>query len=346
MNVSQDRPPEPPLSPSPPPLPVQRRKKRVPVFLWILLGVSLLLNAIWVAGRTSFNWIEVGSREYPPVEATLAWGNSEAEAKVAVLSLKGVILDEATQTLFGEELSPVAKLIGEIQAVTMDRSYDGILLYVDSPGGGVTASDEIYEALMAFKASDPDRKLVVHIQDMAASGGYYAALAADEIVAQPTSVVGSIGVLISAVNFHKLGEKLGIADVTLASSDNKALLNALEPVDPEHTEILQSLVDDMYERFRSLVLAHRPFTAEFADENFLMDGRVFTLPSAMELGLVDRMGYEETSRETLEELLQVENAAFYDVSYEAPSFSLFSAKAPQVKLPTMPRSRLMYLWTP
>jgi protease-4 len=228
----------------------------------------------------------------------------------------------------------------------MDPEYDAILLNIDSPGGGVTASDEIYRALMGFRESHPDRKIVVHIQDMAASGGYYAALAADQIVAQPTSIVGSIGVLISAVNFHKLGEKLGVEDVTLASSDNKALLNALDPVDPEHTAILQQVVDDMYSRFRSLVLQHRPITEEFAEQHQLLDGRIFTLPDALDFGLVDRVGYGEVSRQAVLDLLNVGSAAFYEVSYASPSFSLFSAKGPELKLPALPRSRFMYLWTP
>lgn len=344
MNITPaDSPTEPQ---SPPPLPVVPRRKRVPVFVWILLGVSLLVNLIWLQSRFSFSMLEGGIREFPAVDQTLAWGDAGAEAQVAVLRLDGVILDEATQTFFGEEPSPVAKLISEIQAVTMDPEMDAILLKIDSPGGGVTASDEIYRALMAFKESRPDRRIVAHIQDMAASGGYYAALAADEIVAQPTSLVGSIGVIISAINLHKLGEKLGIEDVTLASSENKALLNALDPVDPEHTAILQEVVDRMYDRFRMLVLQHRPFDAEFADQNRLLDGRVFTLPAAQDLGLVDRTGYEETSRQAVAELLGVETAGFYEISMSRPGFSWLTAESPQIRLPRPPRTRFMYLWTP
>jgi protease-4 len=346
MNLNADSSTDSSSSPPPPPLPRRRAKRRIPVILWILLGASVLGNMFWFASRRTFTWFEGGIREYPPVEATLAWGDASDPVQVAVLSLEGVILDEANPTLFGEEPSPVARLISEIQAVTVDPSYNAILLNVDSPGGGVTASDEIYRALMRFKESNPDRKLVVHVQDMAASGGYYASLAADQIVAQPTSIVGSIGVLISAVNFHKLGEKLGIQDVTLASSDNKALLNALDPVNPEHMAILQEVVDDMYDRFRTLVIEHRPFDEEFADTHHLMDGRIFTVTDALGLGLVDRVGYQDLSRQTVMELLGVSSAAFYDISFSSPSFSWFSAKSPKISLPTLPRSRLMYLWTP
>ena len=310
MTDVSDLPVDPPLR-RPPPLPANSKPKRRHWMLWLVFGFSLLLNLLWLNGGFSFGWMEVGSREYPDVDATLAWGDSGAEAKVAVLRLQGVILREGTSTLFGEEVDPVTQLLGEIQAVTMDPSYDAILLMVDSPGGGVTASDDIYRALMAFKGSRADR-----------------------IVAQPTSLVGSIGVMMSALNMHKLGEKLGIEDVTLASSDNKALLNALQPVDPEHREILQQVVDDMYDRFRMLVLKHRPFDAEFADEHHLLDGRVFTLPAARELGLVDDVGYEDTARITLMTLLGADSVALYDVSYVLPGFSLFSARAPQVNTPS------------
>jgi len=343
MTTEPDLPVDPPLRRPPPPLP--RRRRRVPIFLWILLGLSLLVNFLALGGGFSSNWMEVPAREFPEIDATLAWGNPGEEARVAVLRLEGVIRREGAQTLFGKEIDPVTRLLTEIQAVTVS-DYDAILLEVDSPGGGVTASDDIYRALMAFKESDPARKIVVHVQDMAASGGYYAALAGDRIVAQPTSLVGSIGVMMSAVNLHNLGEKLGIEGVTLASSENKALLNSLEPVDPEHLEILQSVVDGMYDRFRGLVLEHRPFDEAFAAEHHLLDGRVFTLPAARELGLVDDVGYGDTARGVVMELLDVQGAAFYEVSFSSPGFGWLTAKLPEVRLPMWPRSRMMYLWTP
>ena len=346
MNIPQDNESFDAVETVPPPLPVVVKKKRVPPIIWILLGVSVLLNLAGFAGRGGFSDYEYPTQEYPEVDATLAWGNSGADADVAILKLEGVILDQPTSTLFGGEMSPVQKLLLEIRAVTADFSYQAILLEVDSPGGGVTASDEIYQALVAFKESDPDRRIIAHVKDMAASGGYYAALAADEIVAQPTSLVGSIGVMISAVNFHKLGEKIGVQDVTLASSDNKALLNGLAPVNPEHEAILQDVVDDMYDRFRGLVLENRPFEEAFAEEHNLLDGRVFTLPDARDFGLVDQVGYGDTARKAVVEALGVSDAAFYEVSVAAESLSWLFAEAPRVTLPRLPQSRFMYLWTP
>jgi protease-4 len=338
MNMNDD---SIPVSAAPAP-----KKRRFKWFFRWLLGVSLLINIVTCSVMTSKN-LEP-SREYPAVSQTLAWGDPAADTRVAILRLDGVILREAAGSLFGPGVDPVTKLLNEIQAATVDPSIKAILLEVNSPGGGVTASDEIYNALMSFKASSPDRKIVASVKDMAASGGYYVALAADRIVAQPTSVVGSIGVIISTVNLHGLSEKLGIQDVSITSTDNKALLNALEPVDPEHLAILQQVVDDMYDRFRGLVLRHRPIDEAFAAEFSLLDGRILTAPEAADKGLVDGVGYGEKAREEVLELLGVTDAAFYEFSFSGGWAGLLAAKGPRVELPfRLPRgAQFLYLWTP
>lgn len=333
----------PPPSPQPPPIPRRRRKSHW--MLWAILGVSLLVNVVTCTDIGS-RMPGYGYREFPVVDQTLAWGSSRADTHVAILALEGVIFREVPASFFGSSLDPVSKLLQEIQAVTVDPRVKGILLQVNSPGGGVTASDEIYRALMGFKQSDPDRKIVVHIGDMAASGGYYAALAGDVLIAQPTSVVGSIGVMISALNMHELSQKIGVRDVSLTSSDNKALLNSFSPIDPEHSRILQEVVDQMYVRFRDLVLEHRPFTPEFAEDHSLLDGRVFTLPAAQEFGLVDEIGYDDYARARVLSLLGVEEAGFYEVSVQEGWASLFSLRAPELLYPLNTRSQFLYLWKP
>lgn len=290
---------------------------------------------------------EYGVQEFPLVDETLVWGTANTDTKVAILSLEGVIIRESTSTLFGEVIDPVTRLLQEIRAVTVDTDVDGILLVVDSPGGGVTASDEIYHALMAFKQSRPDRKIVVHVRDMAASGGYYVALAGDLIVGQPTSVVGSIGVIISAVNMHQLGEKIGLQDVSVTSSSNKALLNPLDPINDTHSEILQGVVDQMYERFKTLVLENRPFNEEFAHENSIFDGRIFGQAEAMGLGLVDETGYLDQSRRRMLDLLGVSEAGFYEMNYQVGGWgSLFSVETPEILTPLKANSGFQYLWKP
>ncbi len=343
--MTTEAPTLPPVTPPQLP-PAPRRRKKPHWILWSLLIISLLVNFV-TCSNIGDQMSGLGVEEFPVVDETLIWGSDDAEAKVAVLSLSGVIMRESSSSLFGDMLDPVTKILHEIRAVTVDPEVSAILLKVNSPGGGVTASDEIYQALMDFKASRPGRKIVVHVGDMAASGGYYIALAGDVIVAQPTSIVGSVGVIISAVNMHQLGEKLGIQDASLTSSDNKALLNSLEPVNPEHEKILQEVVDQMYGRFRGLVLKHRSFNGEFADEHQLLDGRIFTLPAAQDFGLVDETGYIDQSRKRVLSLLGVEKAGFYQIDFSEGGWSsLFSVKSPEILAPLQPNSQFQYLWKP
>lgn len=323
-----------------------RRRRRTHWIMWVILSVSLLVNFVTCSNFGS-QMSEYGVDEFPMVEETLVWGSSRSGTKVAILTLEGVIMRESSSTLFGKVIDPVSQLLQEIRAVTVDEEVKGILLVVNSPGGGVTSSDEIYQALMNFKQTDPDRKILVHIRDMAASGGYYVAMAGDLLVGQPTSVVGSIGVIISAVNMHQLGEKIGIEDVSLTSSDNKALLNALAPVNDEHKEILQEVVDQMYQRFRGLVIENRPFSEEFADENNLLDGRIFAQASAIEFGLVDETGYLDHSRKRILSLMGVTEAGFYEISFETGGWtSLFAVKTPEILTPFTSTSKFQYLWKP
>ena len=344
-DASMPTPPPPPPYMTPPPPP--KKRKGWKIFARILLGGSLLLN--FAMCSMMFGTRMVAEDEFPRVTERLSWGDRDAPVKVAVLRLDGVILRQARGFLGGGQ-DPVTTLLREIQAVTMDPEVRGILLKVNSPGGGVTASDEIYEALQRFKASAPDRRIVVQVRDLAASGGYYIALSADAIVAQPTSMVGSVGVMLSAVNLHELGEKLGMQDVSITSSDNKALLAPLKPVTPEHEEILQGLVDDLYVRFRDLVLENRPFDAEFADANQLLDGRVFSGVEAHRLGLVDEVGYDAEARALVGSLFGNEEIAFYSVSGEMGFASLLGANTAsplsdlQARLPGQPQ--FLYLWRP
>lgn len=293
--------------------------------------------------------VQVGEEEFPLVTETLAFGNPQAEARVALLRFEGIILRQP-QGFWGNLPDPVTKILSEIQAATVDPSVRAILLEVNSPGGGVTASDEIYEALMRFKGSDPERRIIGSVKDTAASGGYYFLLAADEIWVQPTSVVGSVGVLISTVNFHALAQRLGVEDVTLSSGENKAMLSPFEPLDEEHVAIYQGVVDDLYGRFRDLVVAHRPFDLETAERERLLDGRIFTAEAALRHGLVDGIGYGEAVRERVLEQLGVEEAGFWRMEYPAGFPGLFGARGPQLPaalgLGGHGGARFLYLWQP
>ena len=217
--------------------------------------------------------------------------NEDVVCKAIRIPLTGTIdLSGAGGGLFGGENSTELTL-RSIRRATEDSSVDAILLEVDSGGGGITASDILYHALVEFKKSDPDRRIVVLMGDMACSGGYYASLPADCILAHPTTITGSIGVILTSINVHRLTEKLGIVDESITSGENKSILNPMRELTDDQRDLLQDTVNELHERFTSLVAKHRKLPPE--EVRKLADGRIYTARQAKELGLIDDIGYLE-----------------------------------------------------
>jgi protease-4 len=228
---------------------------------WIAIGIlSLLLFGSFLTniGLTAalFSGSAVSGRDVP-VDAEPSyeeiWSEGYGETKVVRIALTGVIMRGQRERLFGYEPDMVEMILGQIRAATIDEEVKAIILEVDSPGGAVTPSDEIYAALEHFKQKDEERVIMVFVRDLGASGAYYAAMAGDFIMAEPTAIVGSVGVIMQALNMKGLGDKIGLSSVTIASGENKDMLNPFEEVNPQHVAMLQQLVDGMQERFASIV---------------------------------------------------------------------------------------------
>jgi protease-4 len=165
-----------------------------------------------------------------------------------------------------------------------------VVVHINSPGGTTAGSEQLYDALVQLKAKKP---LVVVVEGLAASGGYITALAADHIVAQQTSLVGSIGVLFQFPNFTDLLKTVGVKVEEVKSSPLKAAPNGYEPTSPEARAALDSLVKDSYAWFRGLVKQRRGMDDALLDT--VADGRVFTGHQAIDLKLVDELGDEKTA---------------------------------------------------
>lgn len=215
------------------------------------------------------------------------------------LELNGVITGQHVSNWYKDPTSDAA-VVEQITEAIGEEAVKGLLLVVNSPGGSVTASDDLYRALQRFKAVEPGRKVVVMAKDVLASGAYYLAMQADYICVQPTTVVGSIGVIMPGVNVSGLAQRLGIADNSIASGASKDLGNPLKPINPEHNAVLKTVIDGMYERFVQLVADGRKMQVSAVRK--LADGRVFTAVDAKNLGLVDRIGYEDEIEDVLAEL--------------------------------------------
>lgn len=317
----------------------------VPVMLAVL-AVLALVGWAWYSGFEGRSTTEYGIDEQPQLAAV--WSFGKGETQVVRIPVQGVIAHAASTGFFGSG-DPVENILRQIRAVSSDPQIRGIILEIDSPGGEVTACDEIYHELMLFKKSDPGRVVVATFGNMAASGGYYIACAADRIIAQPTTITGSIGVLISAMNFRGLGEKLGIQDVTIKSGENKDLFNPLKEMTPEQTALIQEIVNSIYQRFVGLVAESRKRPVE--EIRPLADGRIFTAAAALDAGLVDELGYWREAVAAMATLLDQPEVKVlrYEEHFSWSSFLKATAEWPQVLKSTIRPSetfRIQFLFAP
>ena len=223
-----------------------------------------------------------GSRE---MRETVVLGDSGP--KVLLLDIDGEITDSDAAGVLGWVLSEgtVARVRDELDLAGRNGDIAAILLRVDSPGGSPTASDAIYRQLVRFK-QEHGVPIYAQFLSTAASGGYYVAMAADRIVASPTTVTGSIGVLMLGINLSGLMDKIGVENQTFTSGSFKDAGSFLRPMDDAERAQIQSVVDDLYERFLTVVEAGRP-AIPGAELRRLADGRIYSAPQALEAGLVD-----------------------------------------------------------
>ena len=248
-------------------------------------------------------------------------GPRTASVKAVHITVRGgIFLNDASRRPLDEGTASDA--LRAIRRASQDSEVKALLLDIDSGGGGITASDILYDALQKFKASDPERVIVVMMGDVAASGAYYISLPANRILAHPTTITGSIGVIMGSVNIKELAAKIGIRDVTFKSGDNKDLLNPMRDMTPEQEALLQTLVDQMHERFVGLVAFHRRLPLERAKE--IADGRIYLAAQAKELGLIDAANcYSDDAFNAVRELCGTTHVKFVRYSQTPTFFDLF-----------------------
>ncbi|OQA29192.1 MAG: putative signal peptide peptidase SppA [Verrucomicrobia bacterium ADurb.Bin345] len=276
------------------------------------------------------------------------WSYGTGTTKVVRIPVEGIIFREAQSSFFGRRFDKVEAVLRQIRAATADEEMRGIILEVNSPGGELTASDEIYEALRLFKERDDRRRIVAFTRNVSASGGYYVSMQADWIVAEPTAIVGSIGVIMQSLNWKGLSDRIGITDTTIKSGTNKDLLNPFRDVPPEQLALLQEVVDTFYNRFFDIVRTSRGLDAETLKP--IADGRIVSAEVALKHKLIDQVGYWEAAMAKAAELLG--ETSLQIIRYEhRPSFSeLFaSVRSPALDFGSLTRveaPRFMYLWQP
>ena len=221
--------------------------------------------------------------------------------------------------------------LDKIDELMADPNNRGLIIFVDSPGGGVYESDELYLKLKEYKKST-NRPVYSVMGSMAASGGYYISAAADKIIANRNTWTGSIGVTIGTIyDISGLLEKYGVKTETITAGRNKAMGSSVEPMTDEQKAIFQSLVDDAYEQFTGIVSEERGIDLQ-AVKN-LADGRVYTAKQALKLGLVDSIGTFDEAVADMKKTNDLKNCEVIDVVYQDNSFwgsILSGAKIPDI----------------
>ena len=218
---------------------------------------------------------------------------------IAIIEVNGTIQEETQELLYSSGSYLHSTTLKHIDELVKDKNNKGILLYVDSPGGTVYESEELYLKLQEYK-EDTKRPIWVYMAHYAASGGYLISMTADEIFANPNTTTGSIGVIMSGYDLSGLYEKLGIKYVSITSGANK---DSSQMTD-EQIAIYQEQVNEYYERFVDIVEEGRGMSE--AEVKKIADGRTYTAKQALKLGLVDEIALYEDMKEVMSKELGVD----------------------------------------
>ncbi|MCH7700659.1 MAG: signal peptide peptidase SppA [Planctomycetes bacterium] len=288
-------------------------------------------------------------------ETVLTADSRWAAAKIALIDVDGILMNRNKPELLGDGEHPVSLLLEQLDKARRDPRVKGVLLRINSPGGSVTASELMHEEIMHFRKSG--KPVVAVMTDVAASGGYYIACACDRILAHRSSVTGSIGVIMQLFDVTGTMAKLGVSGEAITSGRNKAGGSPFTPLTDEQRAIFQGVVDELYDRFVTVVAEGRPDLDE-ARVRELADGRIYTAQQALDVGLIDgittmRQAIADLKRQVGEKRIKV--VAYHrPLGYKPNYYAQRPAGRGDTNLlnidlsgwPQRIAPRFMYLWSP
>lgn len=293
---------------------------------WVAVGiaVALFIFSGITAGLTkketketdelsSINALLYGSNQLS--ETVLEDGSSSD--KIAKIQVEGTITG-GSGGLFSTETYNHEELLDQIQAIKKSPSIKAVLLEVNTPGGGVYESAELARALQELQQ---DKKIPIYVsmKNMAASGGYYISAHADKIFATQETVTGSIGVIMSNLNYSGLLEKLGVEDATVKSGALKDMGSGTRPETKEEEEVLQAYIDSAYNRFVGIVSEGRKMSEEEVKK--IADGRIYDGQQALDAGLIDEIGFPDEALKALRKDYGLEDAQYVQYSVKSSGFA-------------------------
>ncbi|NLM17915.1 MAG: signal peptide peptidase SppA [Candidatus Riflebacteria bacterium] len=296
-------------------------KKRIAIFLFVFMSVSMITQA-----QSIFDLIFGGSPA-PKKTATVKFadGDPQAEDEVMLISINGPIFRkvQSQNTPFSMPTDLIKNLKKDLAVVRERTEIKAVLLEIDSPGGEITASDIVYNLILKCK-KETGKPVVAIFGSLGASGAYYVACSADKIMAHPTSIVGSIGVIMQSLNIEELAKKIGISPVTLKSDSTpmKDILSPYRPMTEEERASLLAIIDAMYNRFVKIVADSRKM--KFEDAKKISTGAMYIADKAKELGLLDSVGYREDALEEIKTLIESESVKLVERKSEKSMSDILS----------------------
>lgn len=291
-------------------------------------------------------------------EQTVDEGEGMFHKKIVIIPIEGTLMNARSTNFMGNGENQVSLVAQQLKKAAEDSRIAAVVLRINSPGGTVTSSDTLYQMVQQFKLKT-HKPVIASAQEVAASGGYYVACASDQIVAGPTSVVGSIGVIFTTFDIEGTMGKVGVRSYTIKSGPLKDMGSPFKAMTPGEREVIQGIVNDYFGRFRGIVATSRKLDADRVTK--VTDGRVFTGEQALALGLVDRTGTLEDAIDLAREKAGVPTASVVlytrPYGYGGSIYASNQAPAPQasggitrLEIPgfnneAMP-SGFYYLWQP
>lgn len=301
--------------------PERRRRRKWP---WVVGGVAaFIFLGLVVAGAVAVALLAGGGGGGGSSYFTEEYVSGEGSEKIATIPVEGTIAADAGGVGGALPTTTPGGLTDALDQAAEDTSVEAVILEINSPGGGVTASAEMRDAILDFK-EETNRPVVVSMADTAASGGYYIAAPADEIVAYESTLTGSLGVYIGLLNISEAAEKYGITQEYVKSGEFKTMGDPFRELSEDEREIFQSIVDQDYDEFVDVIAEGRGLPESEVRE--IADGRVYSGLQAQELGLVDEIGDLDRAASIASDLAEVEDPTVVRYVQEPGLGSLLMAR--------------------
>ncbi len=309
------------------------------IFWGIILGMSVLANITLVLMLIGLAAAFMIGQEGIFTEEVIQGG--PRTAKIAVITVQGIIDSEQAQDVYEQ-----------IKSARQDKRVKGLILRVNSPGGTISGSDQICNEIRKYRKEE-DKPVVAFMQGIAASGGYYVSVGCDKIVAEPTAITGSIGVIAGYFVLQQLlEEKLGIQPTVFKSSEKKDWPSPFRPITEEQRQYVQDkLINPAYNRFVQIIAEGRGEVLTLDDVKRLADGSIYGAEEALNEKLIDKIGYIDEAAEEVKSLAGIEKAQIVEYRKPFSLVSLLSSRSGNIlkidksTLYELSTPQVLYLWS-